>query len=111
VPYQSPNRCSRGRINWKGVASMERVPAGTSVISWERVLAAKQQTMTITIGMLVRDFVCTRFTLGLLGGHEVRFFGTSKACAAWFAAKDEILPRMHSGCHQPCNREAFFSAF
>ena len=28
MPYQSPSRCSLGRISWKGVSAMERVPAG-----------------------------------------------------------------------------------
>src|SRR5215471_5705532 len=35
VPYQSPSRCSRGRINLKGNGAKERVPGGASVLSSE----------------------------------------------------------------------------
>src|SRR6266576_6549906 len=35
VPYQSPSRCSRGRINLNGEGAKCRVPADASVISSE----------------------------------------------------------------------------
>src|SRR5262249_37672779 len=49
----------------------------------------------------------SRFGCGFRGGPV----GTSRDCVAWFCAKHEILPRMHSNCRLPCNREAIFSAF
>src|ERR1700746_3125159 len=95
VPYQSPSRCSRGRINLKGNGARERVPADASVLSSEgkinskgngprkrvpadvsvlsseRVRAAQQQSMTITIRTQTPDFLCTTvYLLPFLAAFE-----------------------------------------
>src|SRR5216684_4425859 len=55
TPYQSPNRCWRGRTNWNGVSAKARVPEGALETSWAPAAAAPPRSARIATGTHFRE--------------------------------------------------------
>src|SRR5262249_51328119 len=107
VPYQSPNKWSRGRINWKGNGVRDRVPAD-AWISSARATSVEHRKTTTRMGTRVQDLV----HMGCVRSFCVSWDDCSRkwrnCAAAEVSATGEILPRMHWRYRPLCNPEAVF---
>src|SRR5262245_10572113 len=95
MPYQSPSRCSLGRINWKGVSAMGRVPAGTWGASSARAKGGEQRNTTMTMETRIWDLVLMRICSRFSCGYQNEPFGSWSDWAYSFSPKGEILPQTH----------------
>src|SRR4029453_15068887 len=89
MPYQSPRRCSLGRISWKGVSAKERVPAGARESSWAQATALQPRIARIVTSPHIRAIVraCTSISLVSFFAIKTNLSGSRRIAPAIFLPK------------------------